>query len=222
MNNINSAELIRRMQQRAAARAAAATVDVSVSVGNKPKKAQDASLNQSSGWRRVVDAYAEKTAERAALERCAKCHFAKQGNGWCYWQDTEGKTEWVRHWIKTSTCHTAPVRPGSEYMTWAQRDELALCAAEHRAAAGRANIGPTKFDRKAAAVAEKALDQEAVRTLALEFWAKNQAALEAAGWSEDSCVDMMCRAGIEIRAAKVEGEYIVFNKWTRAKAVWVK
>jgi hypothetical protein len=28
----------------------------------------------------------------------------------------------------------------------------------------------------------------------------------------------MCRAGVEIRAAKVDGEYIVFNKWTKAKA----
>lgn len=203
---MNSAELIRRMQQRAAARAASAAA------ANKPENAQNATANQSSGWRRVVDAYAEKKAERAALERCAKCHFAKQ-DGWCYWQDTEGKTEWVHHWIKTSACHTtAPVRPGSEYMTFAQRDELARRSAE------RGGNGPTKFDRKVAAAAKKVLDRKAARMLALEFWAKNQAALEAAGWSEDSCVDLMCRDGVELETVEIKGEYIVFNKWTRAKA----
>ena len=211
MNNMNSADLIKRMQQRAAARAASAAA------ANKPEKAQDTPLNQSSGWRRVVDVHAEKTAEMAALERCEKCHFG-QTDGWCYWQDTEGKTEWVHHWIKTSACHTAPVRPGSEYMTLSQRDELALRYAERGAAAGGDNIGQAELDRKAAAAAKKVLDRKAARMLALEFWAKNQAALEAAGWSEDFCVDLMCRAGVETGAARVEGGYIVFNKWTRAKA----
>ncbi len=201
MNNMNTADLIRRMQQRAAARAA------SSASANKPENTQNAPVNQSSGWRLAVDAHAEKTAEKAASERCAKCHFANQQDGWCYWQDTEGKTEWVHHWIKTSACHTAP-KPGSEYMTLSQRDE----------SAGGDNIGQAELGRKAAAVAKKALDLEAVRMFALALWAKNQAALEAAGWSEDSCVELMCRAGVEIGAAKVDGKYIVFNKWTRAKA----
>jgi hypothetical protein len=203
---MNSAELIKRMQQRAAARATAAAL-----AANKPENAQNAPVNQSSGWRRVVDVYAGKTAERAASERCARCHFTKQDDGWCYWQDTEGKTEWLHHWIKTPACRAAPVR--SEYMTLAQRDDLARRTAERGA-----NIAPLGLDRMAAAVAKKALDQESTRMLALEFWAKNQDALEAAGWSEDSCIGMMCRAGIEIGAARVEGGYIVFNKWTRAKA----
>lgn len=217
MNNMNSAELIKRMQQRAAARAAAAAAAVSAAAENKPEKAQNAPVNQSSGWRRVVDAHAEKTAEKAALERCSKCHFARQ-DGWCCWQDTEEKTEWVHHWIKTSACHTAPVRPGSEYMTLSQRDELARRSAERGAAAGGANIGQAELDRKAAAAEKKVFGRKAARMIALEFWVKNQAALEAAGWSEDYCVDMMCRAGVEIGEAKVDGEYIVFNKWTRVKA----
>ena len=205
---MNSAELIKRMQQRAAARAAAAAAAVSAAAINKPENAQNAPVNQSSGWRRVVDAHAEKTAERATSERCAKCHFAKQADGWCYWQD-KGVTEWEHHWIETSTCRAAPVR--SEYMTLAQRDDLARVAAE------RGENGPTMLGRVAAAAAKKALDQEATRLLALEFWAKNQEELEAAGWSEDSCVGLMCRA-VEIGAAKVDGEYIIFNKWTKARA----
>ncbi len=203
---MNSADLIKRMQQRTAARATAVAA-----AANKPENAQSAPVNQSSGWRRVVDAYAGKTASRATEERCARCHFAKQAD-WCYWQDTEEETEWLHHWVKTSACRTAPARPGSEYMTLAQRDELARRTAE------RGENGPAMLGRTAAAAAKKALDQASTSVLALEFWAKNHAALEAAGWSEDLCIGMMCRAGVEIRAAKVEGEYIVFNKWTRAKA----
>jgi hypothetical protein len=122
---MNSADLIKRMQERAAARAAAAAVAVSASAVNKPENAQDAPANQSSGWRRVVDAHAEKTAERATSERCAKCHFAKQVDGWCYWQD-KGESEWEHHWIETSTCRTAPARPdGSErYLTLEQVLEI--------------------------------------------------------------------------------------------------
>jgi hypothetical protein len=43
---MNRADLIKRLQQRAAARAAAAV--------NKPENAQNAPVNQSPGWRRVV------------------------------------------------------------------------------------------------------------------------------------------------------------------------
>ena len=101
-------------------------------------------------------------------------------------------------------------------MTLAQRDDLVRRMAEHGV-----KVMPLGFDRLAAA-SKKKLDQEAARTLALElaleFWAKNQEQLEAAGWSEDYCVGMMCRCQVEIRAAKIEGKYIIFNGWTRAKA----
>lgn len=399
---MNSAEMIKRMRQRAAARAASAAA------ANKPENAQNAPVNQISGWRRVVDAHAEKTAERAVFERCAKCHFAKQPDGWCYWQDAGEETEWLHHWIETSTCRAAPVRPGNEYMTLAQRDarDAALarrhsrekqqqtpapisqpdvnlphtyrradvvvfcktkesfgglsnmasgfpllvngvriptsealyqaCRFPHLPDVQREIIGQRspmiakmkskphrkesrrdwdcvrnnvmrwclrvklaqnyeEFGRLLLATGDRQIVEqsfkddywgakvagiagdiltgqnilgrllmelrellkndaggalktvlplnipdflllgkpieipamvgmkedvglEAARMLALEFWAKNQTALEAAGWSEDACVGMMCRAGVEIGAAKVEGEYIVFNKWTRVKA----
>ena len=205
---MNSADLIKRLQQRATARVALAEA------ANKPENAQNTPLNQSSGWRLVVDAYTEKTKERATAERCEKCCFTRQDDGWCYWMDEKGKTEWLHHWINASTCSSnastcssAPVRPGEAYLTLAQK------ALTSRVPERDDSISITESD-----AAKKAAELELAQLAAFEFWASNQPALVAAGWSKVRCIDVIIRAGVETGKVSVEGEYIIFNKWSKARA----